>query len=286
MRQQARVNRMGPIASPACCAATTTSTLPCVPRPRLPGLGPPMKISSTSTMPLSRSRPGRTIARRNLCSKFHAVRSLPNPNTRCMPRALTPLFWLVTCQIAGPRCHRGLPTAPPTVTQAPCRDPMVRPPACWAAEPIRPPQASEIVLARGVIREPIAELQNHARVLLHDPPQQKLESWPRPMRLLLCILQTQLFSVSTAVGTCARAASCATGCANDLACLLWVKGCPPTQLLPYRSLVSSSLDSCHELVNWRTYAWCQHRTSEDLADADLRWCPADHQDRLPRPGNR
>ena len=44
------------------------------PRPRLPGLGPPMKISSTSMTPCRRSRPGRTIARRSLCSKFHTVR--------------------------------------------------------------------------------------------------------------------------------------------------------------------------------------------------------------------
>ena len=35
-----------PIPLAACCAAITTSALPSAPRPRLPGLGPPMKISS------------------------------------------------------------------------------------------------------------------------------------------------------------------------------------------------------------------------------------------------
>ena len=40
------------------------------------------------------------------------------------------------------------------------------------AEPIWPPQESEIALARGVIREPIAKLQHRAWVLVHGPPQQ------------------------------------------------------------------------------------------------------------------
>src|SRR5580693_10245924 len=44
----------------------------------------------------------------------------------------------------GPRRHRGLPTAPPAVTQAPRRDPMIRPLTYRAAEPFRPPQSGEI----------------------------------------------------------------------------------------------------------------------------------------------
>lgn len=56
--------RMRPICSPRCSAATPTRTLF-----RLP----PTSVSSTSTLPLSCSRPGRTIARRSLWSIAHAV---------------------------------------------------------------------------------------------------------------------------------------------------------------------------------------------------------------------
>ncbi len=56
-----------------CSTPMATSTLPAAPRPRLPGLTPPKKVSSTSTSPDSNSRPGRTIAVRNRCSIAHAV---------------------------------------------------------------------------------------------------------------------------------------------------------------------------------------------------------------------
>ena len=48
--------------------------LPCRSTPPFPSLLPPMYDSSTSTMPKSRSRPGRTIARRSLCNHIHGVR--------------------------------------------------------------------------------------------------------------------------------------------------------------------------------------------------------------------
>jgi len=42
-------------------------------RPRTPSSKPPRYVSSTSTGPVSRSRSGRTMARRKLCSHVHAV---------------------------------------------------------------------------------------------------------------------------------------------------------------------------------------------------------------------
>jgi hypothetical protein len=47
--------------------------LPVAPRPLLPGFSPPMKVSSTSTIPDKQSRPGRTMAGRNLCNHGQAV---------------------------------------------------------------------------------------------------------------------------------------------------------------------------------------------------------------------
>ena len=40
---------------------------------RVPSSTPAVNVSSTSARPVSRSRPGRTIARRNLCSQVQAV---------------------------------------------------------------------------------------------------------------------------------------------------------------------------------------------------------------------
>jgi hypothetical protein len=55
------------------CYAMAMMALRSVSRPRVPASGPPTQVSSTSTVPESRSRPGRTIARRSLCSQVHAV---------------------------------------------------------------------------------------------------------------------------------------------------------------------------------------------------------------------
>jgi hypothetical protein len=79
--------RMRPIPLAACCAATTTNALPCAPRPRLPGRGPPS--------------PGPTPAflAGHLPKRFE-------PQTEGQMRI----------REQGPRRHRGLPTAPPAVT--------------------------------------------------------------------------------------------------------------------------------------------------------------------------
>jgi len=67
--------RMRPIPSSSLSStATPTNTLPAAPRPHLPGFFlPPTYVSSTSTIPLSRSLSGLTIARRSLCSHCQAV---------------------------------------------------------------------------------------------------------------------------------------------------------------------------------------------------------------------
>jgi len=66
-----------------------------------------MKLWSTSTIPASRSRPGRTIARRSLCSHAHAVSYEPNPSTRCSPCAETPFFCAVTNHTAANQVDSG-----------------------------------------------------------------------------------------------------------------------------------------------------------------------------------
>ena len=66
-------SRIRPIAASLRSAATTTIFFPKAPRPRFPSAGPPTYASSTSTVPERRSRPGRTIARCNLCRHSHAV---------------------------------------------------------------------------------------------------------------------------------------------------------------------------------------------------------------------
>ena len=66
-----RCIRMRPMARPRTSAAMTTSAF--FPRCRRPppASSPPTRVSSTSTSSDTRSRPGRTIARRSLCSHVH-----------------------------------------------------------------------------------------------------------------------------------------------------------------------------------------------------------------------
>ena len=65
--------RIRPIPRPSSCVATTIKAFFSVCRPRTPSSRPPRYVSSTSTVPVSRSRPGLTIARRSLCSQAQAV---------------------------------------------------------------------------------------------------------------------------------------------------------------------------------------------------------------------
>ena len=59
-----------------------------------------MKVSSTSTVPDSRSRPGRTSTERSRCSIAHAVGYEPISSARCRPSAETPPFCAANIQQA------------------------------------------------------------------------------------------------------------------------------------------------------------------------------------------
>ena len=60
-------SRIRPMRTPLISVAIKTKDLPAAPRPRLPVLTPPMKVSSTSTSPVSFVRDGTTAARRMRC---------------------------------------------------------------------------------------------------------------------------------------------------------------------------------------------------------------------------
>src|SRR6516162_11558024 len=90
----------------------------------------------------------------------------------------------------GPRRHRGLPTAPPAVTQAPLRNPVIRPTAYRAEKSFRPPQPDKIIAARRLVREPIAKLQHRAWILRHDPATTNCATGVKCIALFLKIEQT------------------------------------------------------------------------------------------------
>jgi len=81
--------------------ATPTSTfLPFCRPPRSPGSSPPTKVSSTSTSPRSRSRPGRTSTERSRWSIAHAVWLEPISSARLSDSAEIPSFWEANSQQA------------------------------------------------------------------------------------------------------------------------------------------------------------------------------------------
>ena len=94
---------MRPIPRPSSSAATATNALPTISRPRTPSSTPPTYVSSTSTRPTSRLRPGRTMARRNCAARSRRLHSYPNPRP-----AATPARW--------PRLFALSPTKPPGTT--------------------------------------------------------------------------------------------------------------------------------------------------------------------------
>src|SRR5207237_9637594 len=61
-----------------------------------------------STLPVSKSRPGLTMARRNLCSIVQAALYFFSPSTRCSPNALAPFFCVVTHHIARNHTGKGM----------------------------------------------------------------------------------------------------------------------------------------------------------------------------------
>ncbi len=77
---RARPNPRGSLTS---TATPTIVFLPFARPPRNPGSSPPMYVSSTSTVPVNRSRPGRTRTERSRCSIAHAVGYEPISSDRC-----------------------------------------------------------------------------------------------------------------------------------------------------------------------------------------------------------
>ena len=67
-----------------------------------------MKVSSTSTSPCSRSRPGRTSTERSRCSSAHAVWLEPISSARFSASAEIPSFWLANSQQAIDRTVSGV----------------------------------------------------------------------------------------------------------------------------------------------------------------------------------
>ena len=165
----------------------TTSVLWCRPRPS-PCVAPPTYVSSTSTghsVPM-RSRPGRTIAARSLCSisnavlvaldaklplelegahtrrlRCHHVRS-PKPDWQGLPRSVHDRA----------RCKTNLVSALTTFQHAwsGLKTPRVTDPTTgWAFETFWPPDTFQMASAGHLIREEMLKLQQSSRVICHAP---------------------------------------------------------------------------------------------------------------------
>lgn len=86
--------------SPCTSTAIATSVRLLGVRPGESGVSPPKYVSSTSTRPVSLSRPGRTNTDRNRCSIAHAVWYDPISNCRCRLEADTPSLLVANNQQA------------------------------------------------------------------------------------------------------------------------------------------------------------------------------------------
>src|SRR5680860_1309204 len=90
-----------PFGSCTSTAMPVRTFLPLARPPRSPGSSPPMKVSSTSTVPASRSRPGRTSTDRSRCSIAHTVWYEPISSVRCRLSAEMPSLplteWVTAC---------------------------------------------------------------------------------------------------------------------------------------------------------------------------------------------
>ena len=78
------------------------------------GFAPPALVESAPVAFVDFHCPGQQIpsrphlARRILCSHVQAVSYLLRPNTLCSPKALAPVFWVVTHHIARNHSGKGL----------------------------------------------------------------------------------------------------------------------------------------------------------------------------------
>ena len=111
---------------------TATNALPTISRPRTPSSTPPTYVSSSSTRPASRSRPGRTMARRThgrggtCAARSRRLHSYPNPRPAATPGALAPPFWLVTHQAARNHKRQRLAGVPENIVACSYRAPANR----------------------------------------------------------------------------------------------------------------------------------------------------------------
>src|SRR5450759_2147681 len=93
-------HRPNPRGSLTSTAIAVRTFLPLARPPRSPGSCPPMKVSSTSTVPDSCSRSGRTRTARSRCSIAQAVWYEPISRVRCRLRAETPSLLVANSQQA------------------------------------------------------------------------------------------------------------------------------------------------------------------------------------------
>jgi hypothetical protein len=101
-------HRPNPRGSMTSTAIAVRTFLPLAHPPRSPGSCPPMKVSSTSTVPDSCSPSGRTRTARSRCSIAHAVWYEPISSVRCRLRAETPSLLVANSQQALNRTVSGV----------------------------------------------------------------------------------------------------------------------------------------------------------------------------------
>jgi hypothetical protein len=89
-----------PFGSPISTAMPVSTFLPGCRPPRNPCSSLPVNVSSASTVPASRSRPGRTSADRSRCSIAHAVWYEPISRARCRCWAEIPSLAVANSQQA------------------------------------------------------------------------------------------------------------------------------------------------------------------------------------------
>ncbi len=185
-----RARRMRPIFGPNSSAAMITSDLLSLPRPRCPSVIPPTWVSSTSTRPLSLSRPGRTIARPQFCAATSKqFDSCPNPiragkTQRTGSVLLTGhgAIYRATPQLQGQMAvlenspshisrHGGLVlTGGTEICHAPApRQPNFSPPALWTDKSVRPTQRRQVGTTLLFSGKPAFHLQKRPRIVLYHP---------------------------------------------------------------------------------------------------------------------
>ena len=97
-----------PFGSSTSTAMPVRTFLPRARPPRSPGSSPPIYVSSTSTVPASRSLPGRTSTERSRPGIARAVWQEPSSRARCKPSAEIPSLAVANIQHAVDHTVRGV----------------------------------------------------------------------------------------------------------------------------------------------------------------------------------